>query len=741
MDKVRNYSNSIRVIVAVINVILITCVVLSVRTALISAEDTSFSQNIENIRTLTDASAEKIELEYAHHTKEIRKIAACANQYHNIGMTEEQLVAFLDDLYDLQDTTCRWELVDSQLDNQAGASRGFSAYIPGDAKNSRFSYSAQAYPELAKIFCAASEETIGEVHCTSEFTDSSPALEKVSAITSVVRLRTENGYEYKTLMLLLKNTYIRDLLASNHDLSTLTYFDYSSIIVDRAGNYVISNEQFQGTNFMDYMALYNDSFTKERVKELSEKLQQPDYNDVLFYHNNRNQDCAYTIVTVQDSDWYILSIVPLDSFHNDYRFGNRFILFVVLFGLLFLVDIAFVMFINRKLSHRTKEAQVASEAKTDFLSRMSHDIRTPINVINGMTELAIHEDNPPATKEYLDDIRASSAFLLGLVNDILDMNKVESGKMELHPGAYPYAEFKSYINAIILPMCISKNILFTLKCEPENLVLCIDKMRLNQIFFNLLSNAVKFSPENGHVALDITVTKIKTDRAQLNFSVSDDGIGMSDEFQKNMFSAFSQEDRQEEQQMPGTGLGLAIVKNLVEIMGGSIRVESAVGKGTTFYVQLETDLSDQMLQTDSRNCHDFNLRGRRVLLCEDQPLNTKIIVRLLEREDIIIETAENGKIGVDMLRSSEPGYYDAVLMDVRMPVMNGLDAAKAIRATEEREDLYSIPIIALTANAYDTDVQACLDAGMNEHLAKPVDSRQLLHTLAELINHENEAIS
>ena len=735
-------STVIWLLMAAANLVLITCIVASVMNALNRAQKASFTQNIENVRTLTDASAEKIELEFMHHTDELQRVANCVNFYQGVGMTESQMKTFFNDLYAVQEEDYLWQVVDSATND----SRGFAAMTLCGAGDATFGYQAPSYPELAKIFCAASEETLGKVAYTSEFTDPSPTLDKVSAITCAIRLRTENGesgesgengesgesgYVYKTLMLLLRSRYVNELLSSNNDLSTLNYFDYSNIIVDDDGNYVISNAQFQGTNFLDYIELYNSSFSEEDARALQRQLHTEDYSDVLYYDNNRGQACAYTIVAVQNSDWHILSIVPLDSFHSEANFSNSFGAFALLFSLLFVLDITIVAFVNRRLRRVTKEAQAASEAKTDFLSRMSHDIRTPINVINGMTELAAQEDNPPETQDYLRDIRSSSTFLLGLVNDILDMNKVESGKMELFPIPYSFLEFKSYINAIILPMCAAKGIEFSVQCNCEDITVAIDKMRLNQIIFNLLSNAVKFTPENGHVGLDVVITPMPACRVALDFTVRDDGIGMSKAFQKTMFSAFSQESRREEQQILGTGLGLAIVKSLVDMMGGSIRVESEIGCGTTFYIHIETERSDEQTAPMQNSENSISaLRGRRVLLCEDQPMNAKIIVRLLGQHDVRVDVAENGKLGVEMLMQAAPGSYDAVLMDVRMPVMNGLEATKVIRGTQGRDDLRKIPIIALTANAYDSDVRACLDAGMNEHLSKPIDKRLLFEALA-----------
>lgn len=256
----------------------------------------------------------------------------------------------------------------------------------------------------------------------------------------------------------------------------------------------------------------------------------------------------------------------------------------------------------------------------------------------------------------------------------------------------------------------------------------------NQIFFNLLSNAVKFTNEGGHISLDCQLTELPEHRAEVLFKVQDDGIGMSEEFQEKMFEAFSQENRSVSAQSTGTGLGLAIVNRIVSLMNGSITVQSQMGRGTLFTIRLETDqLGDDVLTEESRY-DEAVLNGKRILLCEDHPLNTKIVVKLLEKRGMFVDCAENGAVGVDKFKASEESYYDLILMDIRMPVMNGLEATEAIRKLTECRDTAEIPIIALTANAYDTDVQNCIAAGADAHLAKPIDSALLYQTLARFLS-------
>ena len=390
-----------------------------------------------------------------------------------------------------------------------------------------------------------------------------------------------------------------------------------------------------------------------------------------------------------------------------------------------------------------RQAMAANNAKTEFLSRMSHDIRTPLNGIIGMARIAGQQQNPPRTADCLTKINTSSKFLLGLINDILDMAKAESGRTELHPEPYRASVFNDYIDSIIRPLCAEKNQKFTLDLRRmPSYVPLIDVQRYNQIFFNLLSNAVKYTPEGGEVTFVTIPVLTSTGRLSMHAEVRDNGIGMSEEFQKTLFNPFTQEGRVDASESRGSGLGLAITKKLVDLMGGTITVKSSPDRGTTCIVDLEFDCVPSS-QEDKREreaelaspvrCDDAVLAGRHVLLCEDHPLNLEIAKALLEEKKLLVQTADNGQTGVACFSSSAPGYFDAVLMDIRMPVMDGYEAARAIRALP-RPDAAAVPIIAMTANAFDEDVKSCLAAGMNCHVAKPIDPDKLFEALSSLIN-------
>jgi PAS domain S-box-containing protein len=386
------------------------------------------------------------------------------------------------------------------------------------------------------------------------------------------------------------------------------------------------------------------------------------------------------------------------------------------------------------------EATAANAAKTDFLSRMSHDIRTPLNGIIGMTYLAREQDNPAATADCLEKIDCSSKFLLGLINDILDMSRAESREFSLNPEPYPLGEFNGYLDAVIRPLCREKGQQFVLdeRFSIVDRVPVADKLRCNQIIFNLLSNAVKYTPEGGTITYRIRGTRLDGGRVEIEHEISDTGIGISEEFQKVLFDPFTQENRNDVSETRGTGLGLAIVRKLVDRMGGTIRVQSALGRGTTFLVTLAFDTvpvseaAAPAAETPGPG-GEPRLRERHVLLCEDHPLNQQITKTLLEQQGAFVEVAENGRAGLAKFAASPLRYYDIILMDIRMPVMDGYEAARAIRALP-REDAAGIPILAMTADAFSGDVQKCLDAGMDGHVAKPISPRQLFGKMAELIS-------
>lgn len=381
------------------------------------------------------------------------------------------------------------------------------------------------------------------------------------------------------------------------------------------------------------------------------------------------------------------------------------------------------------------EAKKANSAKSDFLSRMSHDIRTPMNAIIGLTSLALDEPRlSPAIEGYLSKIAYSSQILLGLINDILDVSKIENGNLTLTPTRYEFKEFCQVIQTMIEPLCRQKNINFIFDSGSTGLAILADRVRFNQVFINLLSNAVKYTPCGGTVELIVTNNTIQDDILSCDFIIRDNGIGMTREFMQRMFEPFSQENRSVTTEFTGTGLGLTIVKSLVELMNGTLHVESILGHGTTVLLHLSLPIDTSapaQTQTDASN-DDAIFLSKTVLLVEDHPLNAEIGKKLLEKRKMIVLTARNGQEGLDVFASAKPGSIDAILMDIRMPLMDGLTATKFIRALA-RPDARTVPIIAMTANAFDEDRQNSLAAGMTDHLSKPILPNILYETLAKYL--------
>ena len=643
-------------------------------------------------------------------------------------------------------------------------------------------------------------------------------------------------------------------------------------MIDANGDYIIKGYSFKNSSLFEFYKSYNptDPESAERLFELITS--STGYVSML---NSHGQECILAFTPVDATyGWTMLGFVPAEDLHVDKE--NWLLFGVVSAGLLilFLCDMCYMLFLNKRLQATAKEAESANKAKTDFLSTMSHDIRTPMNAIIGLT--AIAGKNPgdvESTKESLRKISLASNHLLTLINDILDISEVESGKLKLSPLTFSIVETVDNLVNISQPMIKEKNLEFIFRISRiENEYLYADQLRLNQIYINLLSNALKYTEPGGRISVELNEEKSsKPGCVRLIYVVADTGIGMSPEFIENMYQPFSRQIDSRVNSIQGTGLGLAITRQMVELMGGTIECKSEPGRGTTFTVALDILVADRqredmqldpidilivdddeiMLQTATdtlkslgtvtdqatsgtealgmiRHRHlsgrDYDvviidwkmpemdgietinrirsefdtdipillisaydwsdiedkareagaagfvskplfrstlydkinnligkesgsqepeedlsdLQGMHILVAEDNDINWEIISNMLSFYGISARRAENGRICVDMMRSAERDSYDLIFMDVQMPEMNGLDATRAIRGMDDPRAA-SIPIVAMTADAFSENVTECLNAGMNGHIAKPIDIKLVIREIKRIREGREQA--
>ncbi len=681
------------------------------------------------------------------------------------------------------------------------------------------------------------------------------------------------GDDALALVAALPVDYITSTLSLEEDASK-TY----SYIIRQDGSFVIrTGDAYRSSYFDRALSLYKD-VNGQTPEEFVSRLQaamatgEPYSTQFQIGGERRNLYCA----KLAYSEWYLLTAMPFGDLNSSIDQFSHMWSFVSMAGCIFVLALLITIFVcylrmsNQQLQEletARKDAERANRAKSEFLSNMSHDIRTPMNAIVGMTAIATaNQDDPEQVQNCLKKIALSSKHLLGLINDVLDMSKIESGKMTLSMDQVSLREVMESIVDIVQPQVSMKQQHFNVSIHDVSTesVFC-DSVRLNQVLLNLASNAIKFTPDGGEIELSLYEEPSPKGDAyvRIHLSVRDNGIGMTPEFQATIFESFTREDNTRVHRTEGTGLGMAITKYIVDAMGGSIELDSAPGEGTEFRVTLDlekAELSEEemvlpnwnMLVVDDnqqlcdsavtalrsigvnaeytldgesalnlvlerrvqgKNYHiilmdwklpgidgletarrirtslgddvpillisaydwseieedatqagitgfiskplfkstlyhglrafadpaagplapaeTFDLTGRRVLLAEDNELNWEIAHDLLEELGLELDWAENGQIAVERFQGSAPGYYDAVLMDIRMPVMNGYEATRAIRALD-REDA-GLPIIAMTADAFAEDVKRCLDAGMNAHIAKPIDVREVARLLEKFL--------
>ena len=557
----------------------------------------------------------------------------------------------------------------------------------------------------------------------------------------------------------LSTKYMGEVLFLDSDQS-LSY----SFVIRKDGSYVVGNEGDAHENYFDRLTNIfagQDMEADSCIEQLQDAMNAgEDYSTIV--KNGGSRRHIYC-TNLPYCEWYLVTVLPFERLDNAISgMGSRWLIIVyaasfAVIAMLLYIFFRYLKLFRNQVSELTrinaemdaarkaaeqarKEAEQANAAKQEFLSSMSHDIRTPMNAIIGMTSLALdNTDDAKRVRDYLGKIALSSKHLLGLINDVLDISKIESGKMTLNVEPVSLREAMDSIVNIIQPQVTAKNQQFKAVAQEilsEN-VRC-DGVRLNQVLINLLGNAVKFTPEKGAVQLTVYQETLPEDasRVRTHFLVSDTGIGMSKEYQKVIFESFSREDNTQVRKTEGSGLGMAITKCIVDAMGGTISVRSEQGRGSEFHVVLDLEraaapAASEAADGAAERANDVVLKGRRILLAEDNELNWEVAKELLSILELELDWAENGEICVEKFRNSPAGHYDAIIMDVRMPVMDGYEATAAIRGLERADA--DIPIIAMTADAFSEDIQRCLERGMNDHLAKPIDIQAVTFKLKKYL--------
>ena len=476
------------------------------------------------------------------------------------------------------------------------------------------------------------------------------------------------------------------------------------------------------------------------------------HTDSQHIHHLKNEGIGCYGIMLKQRDYYIYAYLPdTEVFHN---------LPLSVISVMFLYFLMFSIFwfwtYRTNLTHRklerekdekykeelliaAKKAEAANRAKTEFLQRMSHDIRTPINGIRGMVNMADHyADDIEKQKEYRTKVKEASNLLLELVNDVLDMSKLESGEIVLEEVPFNLSSISEEVLVVIEQMAAEQNI--RIMWEKKEIIhrnFIGSPGYVKRVMMNILSNAVKYNRENGHVYIScMEIPSEQPEMTMMEFVCRDTGVGMADEFQKHIFEPFAQEHAGSRTKFAGTGLGMPITKKLVEKMGGTITFESKKGIGTTFVIRIpfkiDMDSDKGKKQTDVSD--EKSIKGLHILLTEDNELNMEIAEFMLQNEGADVEKAWNGQEAVELFKKSEPGEFDVILMDIMMPVMNGYEAAKMIRSLE-REDAKKVPIIAMTANAFTEDRIRAKEAEMDEHVAKPVDVELLIKVIRKLVKY------
>ena len=568
--------------------------------------------------------------------------------------------------------------------------------------------------------------TFDSVHVTRSYTNPVNGIQSI-AFCDVVNLTADDGSLKKALLM---RVIPLENISEKWSFPTERYGDAQISMIDSEGNYIIKGKSFKNSNFFEFYKSYNDADYHE-IEELQQLVHK---SGSFIMKNSRDEDVLIAHVPVNSaSDWSIISYIPLESI--DKNEVDWTLMGVVALGLiiLLLIDIIVFAHINNKLAITAKAAESASRAKTDFLSTMSHDIRTPMNAIIGLTTIA--EKNvkePNLVSDNLKKIRLASNHLLTLINDILDLSKVESGRLSLSPVVFSIVDTAENLVNISQPMVRQKNIDFRFRsrnitCE----YLFADQLRINQIFINILSNALKYTPEGKAVYVDMSQTQSEKEGCiKLIYTVADTGIGMTEEYMKEMYSPFTRQTDSRINTIQGTGLGLAITKKMVDLMDGTIECQSQEGKGTTFTVTLDISISDKSEE-------EMSLPPLEVLVIDDDQVLLETASDTLKALGTKPDLAETGEQALSKIeaRKADGKLYDVIILDWKMPGMSGLELTKKIRSLAGKD----VSIILVSAYDWTQIENNAKEAGVDGFISKPLFRSSIYKKISELLGIEKDA--
>ena len=716
------------------NIIMIVAAILSSYSYSVNTEDKSVALRLDNFCNSTDSMKQLTE-SYLHAEKGY--IDNWAHYISSNNMTIDEAIKFVQTINTQDNRYAHFVDMDdfSAVSTTADKNGNYSVNCYRTFYDTDTNASRAMIKKMQNMFKSQS----GQVYVLGKYYVDELQQNVISVGTRVYLNIGNNKTKPYLLLRLLPVDYLK-----NAWVFPTEYKSAEISLINSNGEYVIQSSSMKSRTFYDYIRGYNYQNDYKKVDELADKIKSSD-SGLLQYKNYRNENCYWYYSSFgKDLDLYIIGYIPVKDIYSVNM--NWSIVAIICGTVLFLIilDTFYILSINHSLRKAASEAERASQAKTEFLSTISHDIRTPMNGVLGMTQIAKkHLNDPEYMGECLDKVSLAGNHLLTLINDILDISKIESGKMAISIEPFSLKDCVNEVVSILRPQAEDKDI--SLDVNMHDIIyetLSADPLRLNQIITNLLTNAVKYTDNGGKVLFDISQSRLpdNDEKIRLKIVVSDNGIGMTKEFQETMYNSFTRALDSRTNKIQGTGLGLAIIKQLVDLMNGSIDCESELGKGTAFTVYLDLAVLNEhkhldTVNPDSLHEKNYDFSSLHVLVAEDNDLNWEIIETMLSEYNVSCDRAVNGLDCVNTLTSSSKDFYDLILMDIQMPVMNGKEATRKIR---KNEDAYirNIPIVAMTADAFAEDIKACKEAGMNAHIPKPINMKQILSVLITVLKKD-----